>query len=568
MSGPSSSGEPVGRAGHARRRAQRRLDHARATSPAPPPAAPAGSRAVRQAAPRRSGTPRADAVARVAATVIATPSARPRTERRARRRATARVARPGGSSPGAREGGAERSAQHEDPGDGGERELPAGVGAHARVQRERRRRGEQQGIPARRRPRERHRRDPRGAHHAGALERRARAGQRHVQRHEREERGAAAPGPGPPSASSGTASATRSITFWPLTASRCAEARVAPVLSRGLVDLLVLAEHHAAGERGLGRRAGRPRRPAPRACAWNRAGRPRRRAGGRSPAPGRARARPRCRGGGGKRRSPKPAPGSRACATRPLTASSAPTSMPAGSRVQRGTRSRSRTPRSRPETTAISGGAERGRPRGAERRCTRSSRTVTVANTPGGRLERPQPRVPDAAPRARGQRRWRRRSGIARACTERDRRELSTAAPRAIATASVTAGRAARRAARPRALPRDGTWRGVSTSAVAHGCSASRSVARRFSPMPSTSASSSSEPEAAVGVAVLDDALRERRADAVDLVELLRGRRREVDLRAGRRSGRSSRAGGGLAPPAPARRSAGRPGPAPRGSRA
>ena len=41
-------------------------------------------------------------------------------------------------------------------------------------------------------------------------------------------------------------------------------------------------------------------------------------------------------------------------------------------------------------------------------------------------------------------------------------------------------------------------------------------------------------PEAAVGVAVLDDALGERRTESVDLVELLRRRGREVDLRARR----------------------------------
>ena len=46
-----------------------------------------------------------------------------------------------------------------------------------------------------------------------------------------------------------------------------------------------------------------------------------------------------------------------------------------------------------------------------------------------------------------------------------------------------------------------------------------------------------------MGVAVLDDPLGERRADSVDLVELVDRRGREVDLHAGHRAGRGSARG-------------------------
>ena len=112
--------------------------------------------------------------------------------------------------------------------------------------------------------------------------------------------------------------------------------------------------------------------------------------------------------------------------------------------------------------------------------------------------------------------------------------------------------------------PRRGTAAGCG---LPHGCSASRSVASRFSPMPSTLRQLVDRAEAAVGVAVLDDPLRERGADAVDLVELVDGGGRKVDLRAGLRPPRPLRGRRG-APASPARRSAGRPAPSRRGSRA
>ena len=72
--------------------------------------------------------------------------------------------------------------ERDEPDDGGEGELPAGVAADARVERQRDGGGEQQRVDPRRRATGSDRDEPRGAHHPGALERRRRSGERNVER--------------------------------------------------------------------------------------------------------------------------------------------------------------------------------------------------------------------------------------------------------------------------------------------------------------------------------------------------------------------------------------------------
>ncbi len=141
--------------------------------------------------------------------------------------------------------------------------------------------------------------------------------------------------------------------------------------------------------------------------------------------------------GGAARRSPSPRPVG-AFASRPSAASSAPTSMPGGSRVQRATRMRSRTPRSRPGHHAhLRGGAERvgpGRVRGGVRG---GSATATVPHT------RRRAHRAHAAARPRRPRRAARASGDEAAAGIGGRSTDPTTAIstlRRAATASVTAG--------------------------------------------------------------------------------------------------------------------------------
>ncbi len=187
-------------------------------------------------------------MARLAAIVIAAPSETPRSVARA-----SGPPRPDQALAGSREGPAQREPDQQDARHGGERQLPACVGPGARVEQQRGRGGQQQRVPARRGTRERERRDPRRRHHAGALQRRTGAGQRHVQRHEAQERHAARPRAEPGDGEG--RQRERHEQHHVLTAHRqqMSEAGVAEVLARGAVDRLVLAEHHAADERGLGR---------------------------------------------------------------------------------------------------------------------------------------------------------------------------------------------------------------------------------------------------------------------------------------------------------------------------
>ena len=187
-------------------------------------------------------------MARLAAIVIAAPSETPRSAARA-----SGPPRPIRLSPAAARVRPSGSPTQQDARHGGERQLPAWVGPGARVEQQRGRGGQQQRVPARRGTRERQRRDPRRRHHAGALQRGTGAGQRHVQRHEAQERHAARPRAEPGDGE--RRQRERHEQHHVLTAHReqMSEAGVTEVLARGAVDRLVLAEHHAADERGLGR---------------------------------------------------------------------------------------------------------------------------------------------------------------------------------------------------------------------------------------------------------------------------------------------------------------------------
>ena len=114
------------------------------------------------------------AVARVAATLMATPSASARTAMPARPACAVRERCGRSSVQRARQDRAQRHAQNEDAHHRGERQLPARIAGAARVPRQRGHGGEQQRVPARRGPRGAHGRQPGQAHHARALERRAR----------------------------------------------------------------------------------------------------------------------------------------------------------------------------------------------------------------------------------------------------------------------------------------------------------------------------------------------------------------------------------------------------------
>ena len=275
----------------------------------------------------------------------------------------------------------------------------------------------------------------------------------------------------------------------------------------------------------------------------------------------------------------------------PLIASSSPSSSDRGSGDQRAARASRRAPRSRPAATSTSAdepkaprprrGEEVGpqatdaRRRGCGRRSGRARRGARVREA-ACRAPAPRRRPQGGAPAAgqRGCDQPRRRRARAR------RRDSASASPPPRHAIETCQGDAAR-ARRPR---RVATCRSAASGearldvgAAPHGCSASRSASKRFSPMPSTSRSSRQRTEAAVLRAVLDDSLRQRRADAVELVELLdRGRSRGSAWHAcgagwsrawaGRWSRARSR---GAAPrlPARARSPAGRPRAARRGSR-
>ena len=102
--------------------------------------------------------------------------------------------------------------------------------------------------------------DAGGAHHPGALDRRARAGDRHVDRDQREDATAAERAAGCPSDGQQRRRASRRQQDHVLAADgeQVSQARALEVLDRGRVDAVVLAEHEAA-ERAPPRRPACPR---------------------------------------------------------------------------------------------------------------------------------------------------------------------------------------------------------------------------------------------------------------------------------------------------------------------
>ena len=266
----ASADRAARRAGRCPAAAARAMPSAALTIPSHMAGATAGSASTLAASPASGTEPKwyasRGAVASVAATVIAMPSQRPSRSAAgpARGRATgaARRARQLLGDPPQPRG--QRAAGHQDARDRHERELPARVAAGARVQGERGGRREQQRVPARRRSRERHRRDAGGAHHARALQRRPGARQRHVERHQAQQRDAPPARPEPGRHEQRQRERHQQHHVLPAHRQQMRETGVAPVVARGAVDLLVLAEHHAERERGVRlRQPGGDRRSGP-----------------------------------------------------------------------------------------------------------------------------------------------------------------------------------------------------------------------------------------------------------------------------------------------------------------
>jgi hypothetical protein len=183
---------------------------------------------------------RADAGERERAEVV-------RQQRRGGHRRSQRDRRALGKGPRhAAERAPDRPGEKQHAGHRGERQLPSGIARSQWVDRQRGRRREQQRIPARARPPGRGGGEPRHGHHPGPLKRRARAGKRHVERHERQQRC-------DPHARTGTRRAEQrrrereqEHDVLPTHRQDVSEARAPEVVADPVVDRLVLAEHHPA----------------------------------------------------------------------------------------------------------------------------------------------------------------------------------------------------------------------------------------------------------------------------------------------------------------------------------
>ena len=406
--------------------------------------------------------------------MIATPSAKPRTRARASDRAcwAKLLSR-------SRECGGERAADREDSGDRGEGELPAGVGAHAGVQREGCGCGQEERVPARRGPGQRHRGDPGRAHHARTLQRRAGAGKRYVQGNQKEEGRSAYQRAGAHQREQRHSQCHQEHHVLAAHRQEVAEAGVAPVLAGGLVDRLVLAEHHAASEGGLGRR--KTRRDGalrPPAHGIERAGYAATAAAGRvrpveqelagyagmAELIGEARA-------VGPERPDLPIGGELGAdveAGRQACPASDAHQQPDAARA-------GRTPRPPPRMRRRGwAGALRGGGRGGSApRC--------VSHPRNRCFDCPQPRLSNGSTEEhhRHGHHGQAESQVVNRCAECDRHRH----------------RHRRSCGRGEQPGREPSHRDVGGCCLPHGCSASRSVARRFSPMPSTCASSSIEPK-------------------------------------------------------------------------
>ncbi len=434
---------------------------------------------------------------------------------------------------------------------------PGSIAAQ-RVQRQRARRGEPERVPARGRPPRERRHEPGRAHHARALDRRPAARQRHVGGHQQQRERQPCPQRHAGHAGRG----------------QHEDREQHHVLARHRQQVrepgdLELVAH-------VRRRAARPARAPSRAAAR------------RPPRAGRARARaPR----GGARASSAPATPPRRRPVRPDGARVDRRAGPARALVGVEEPERRDAPldrRGSPPTPGL------GRPPAASAAGHAAARAArALAQRPARQPRRARPRPRPAPPQWLQQHRPARRTSCSPATaasrpesTTRSR-SLPIAPPASAATAHATAtpapgrrraeawraerrgehrpeqqrgdgARRRERGAAPQRRPREQQTAGEREqrrvprvaeraaaaqpppagprrAAAAHTRTLSRSVASRVSPMPGTWSSSSTEPEAAVRLAVGDDLLGGRRPDAVELVELLdrRGVRGRAD--AGRR---------------------------------
>ena len=144
-----------------------------------------------------------------------------------------------------------RRGEHEDAGDGGERELPAGLGGDARLDGERDRGGHEQRVPARAHAADREGGESRDRHGGGALQRRAGAGDEHVERDEE----CQAPDPRADARAGGgeqrQGEGAEQDDVLAADGEEVAEPGAAEVVDHERVDGLVLAEHHPAQHGGL-----------------------------------------------------------------------------------------------------------------------------------------------------------------------------------------------------------------------------------------------------------------------------------------------------------------------------
>ena len=140
--------------------------------------------------------------------------------------------------------------------DGGERQLPARLTGHARVERERDRCGEPERVPAVRGPAGERGDEPRRAHDPGALDRRPGAGERHVHGHQHERQ--RQPHAQRDAGGRARGKDERCEQHHVLAADRqhVREPRALEVVAHVVRELLVLAQHHAAHQRRL--RLGQP----------------------------------------------------------------------------------------------------------------------------------------------------------------------------------------------------------------------------------------------------------------------------------------------------------------------
>ena len=176
-------------------------------------------------------------------------------EQRGRRHGGGERERPGlGEQCGhaAADGGfAQRRRERQQADHRGERELPAGIGRCPRVQRERHRGREPEGVPARRRAPGEGGDEPRGAHDAGALDGRAAPGERHVDGDHRDRHDEPRPQPEPARRPGGEHEQREEHDVLPAHGEQVGQPGAPEVLADVRLDQLVLPEHHAAQQRRL-----------------------------------------------------------------------------------------------------------------------------------------------------------------------------------------------------------------------------------------------------------------------------------------------------------------------------